>query len=107
MTRAGYLDGLRGLAVAWMIIFHFSYDMTLLQFVDWNFAEGFWWYFPRVIAGTFLYCVGLSLYYAHHSGVRWAAIKNRTIKLGLGAVAVSIGTYFAFPQQWVFFGTLH
>jgi uncharacterized membrane protein len=107
MTRAGYLDGLRGLAVAWMILFHFSYDLTLLGYVDWNFAEGFWWYFPRVIAGTFLYCVGLSLYYAHHSGIRWNAIKKRTIKLGLAALAVSIGTYVAFPQQWVFFGTLH
>lgn len=105
--RAPYLDALRGLAVVWMMIFHFSYDMAMLDFVDWNFAEGFWWYFPRLIAGTFLFCVGISLYYAHSPKIRWKALKERSIKLGAAALAISLGTYLVFPQQWIFFGTIH
>jgi len=105
--RDHFLDALRGMAVLWMIIFHFSYDMTILGFVDWDFSQGFWWMFPRVIAFTFLYCVGASLNYVHRPHIRWENLKSRTIKIGLAAILVSIGTYFLFPNQWVFFGTLH
>ena len=105
--RAPYLDSLRGLAVVWMIIFHFSYDMMLLQFVGWNFADGFWWYFPRVIAFTFLFCVGISLNYTHSPRINWYSLKKRSLKLGAGALAVTVGTYFIFPSHWIFFGTLH
>jgi uncharacterized membrane protein len=105
--RDHFLDALRGLAVLWMIIFHFSYDMTILGFVNWDFSQGFWWMFPRVIAFTFLYCVGASLNYVHRPQVRWEKLKKRSLKIGLGALLVSIGTYFFFPSHWIFFGTLH
>jgi uncharacterized membrane protein len=105
--RDHFLDALRGLAVLWMIIFHFSYDMTILGFVNWDFSQGFWWMFPRVIAFTFLYCVGASLNYVHRPHVRWEQLKKRSLKIGLGALLVSIGTYFFFPNHWIFFGTLH
>lgn len=105
--RASYLDALRGLAVLWMIIFHFSYDMMMLGFVRWNFAEGFWWYFPRVIAFTFLFCVGLSMNYAHRPRINWPALNKRLLKLGAAALAVSLGTYIIFPNLWIYFGTLH
>lgn len=105
--RDHFLDALRGIAVLWMIIFHFSYDMTILGFVEWDFSQGFWWMFPRVIAFTFLFCVGASLNYVHRPDIRWGDLKSRTIKLGIGAILVSVGTYFFFPTHWVFFGTLH
>lgn len=105
--RDHFLDALRGVAVLWMIIFHFSYDLTILGFVDWDFSQGFWWVFPRVIAFTFLYCVGASLNYVHARSLRWDRLRERSLKLGLAALGVSAGTYFFFPRQWVFFGTLH
>jgi uncharacterized membrane protein len=105
--RAGYLDGLRGLAVLWMIIFHTAYDLKILGFIDWDFSQGFWWGFPRLIAWTFLYCVGISLNYTHHSGLNWHHLKQRSLKLATAAILVSLSTYFIFPQQWIFFGTLH
>lgn len=105
--RAGYLDSLRGTAVVWMIIFHISFDMKMLGMLDWNFNEGFWYAFPRVIAFTFLFCVGASLNFVHTPKVDWPALGTRSLKLGLAAVAVSLGTYFIFPSQWVYFGTLH
>ena len=105
--RARYLDSLRGMAVVWMIIFHACYDMRMLGMVDWNFASGFWYAFPRVIAFTFLFCVGASLNFAHTPQINWKSLRIRSLKLGLAALAVSIGTYVAFPQQWIYFGTLH
>ncbi|MBA2404845.1 MAG: DUF1624 domain-containing protein [Bdellovibrionales bacterium] len=105
--RAGFLDSLRGIAVIWMIIFHTCYDMKMLGMLDWNFSQGFWYAFPRVIAWTFLFCVGASLNYTHKPKINWSSLGRRSLKLGLSALAVSLGTYFIFPQQWIFFGTLH
>lgn len=105
--RVGWLDALRGLAVVWMVIFHFSYDMMLLRMVDWDFSAGFWWYFPRFIAFTFLFCVGASLNLVHVPKVNWKSMRKRTLKLAAGALVVSLGTFLAFPSHGVFFGTLH
>lgn len=105
--RANYLDSLRGLAVLWMIIFHASYDLQLFGFVDWDFSQGFWFAFPRVIAFTFLFCVGASTNYTHHPEIRWTFLGRRSFKLGLAALIISISTYYLFPTQWIFFGTLH
>lgn len=105
--RAHYLDSLRGMAVIWMIIFHAAYDLYMFRYLSWNFSEGFWFAFPRVIAFTFLFCVGLSLNYGHSPKPNWNSLKKRSIKLGLAAGAVSLGTYVMFPSQWIFFGTLH
>ncbi|WPU63391.1 heparan-alpha-glucosaminide N-acetyltransferase [Peredibacter starrii] len=105
--RAVFLDSLRGLAVIWMIIFHTAYDLKMFQYVTWNFSEGFWYAFPRVIAFTFLFCVGMSLNYGHRPKINWKSLNKRSLKLGGAALAVSIGSYIAFPSQWIFFGTLH
>lgn len=105
--RAPYLDSLRGIAVIWMIIFHSAYDLRLFHYLDWDFTTGFWFAFPRVIAFTFLFCVGISLHFGHTPMVNWIAIKKRSLKLGISAFMVSVVTYFVFPSQWIFFGTLH
>lgn len=105
--RAGYLDSLRGMAVIWMIIFHFFYDMHMLSMIGWDFSNGFWFAFPRVIAGTFLFCVGISLNFIHTPAINWNSLGKRALKLGLAAAAVSLGSYFIFPGQWIYFGTLH
>lgn len=105
--RAPYLDALRGMAVIWMIIFHTAYDFRMFQYIDWDFSSGFWYAFPRFIAWTFLFCVGLSLNFGHTPRPNWKAMIKRSLKLGAAALCVSIGTYVAFPAQWIFFGTLH
>lgn len=105
--RANFLDALRGMAVVWMIIFHGAYDARMFNFINWDFSSGFWYAFPRVIAFTFLFCVGASLNYAHGKGIHWKSLGKRSFKLALAAGAVSLGTYILFPAQWVYFGTLH
>jgi len=105
--RANYLDSLRGIAVIWMVIFHTAYDLQMFQFVTWDFSTGFWFAFPRVIAFTFLFCVGLSLNYTHRPRINWDSLIKRSQKLGLAALIISVATYFLFPSNWIYFGTLH
>lgn len=105
--RLQFLDGLRGLAVIWMIIFHFFYDLRTFNIIGWDFNTGFWYGFPRVIAFTFLFCVGLSLFYSHANGFRKKAFIERSAKLFFAALVISVGTYVAFPNGWIYFGTLH
>lgn len=105
--RSGYLDALRGIAVLWMIIFHTCYDMKNFHLVDWNFSTGFWYAFPRVIAFTFLFCVGASLNFTHRPQIQWRALLKRCLKIGVCAAVISLVTYIAFPTQWIYFGTLH
>ncbi len=103
------LDALRALAVALMIIFHFSFDLQVFGFADIDFTRDyFWWLFPRVIVFLFLLAVGCSL----------AVVKDRSLlgprrmlkrffKLGSLALLISLFTYFAFRPSWIYFGTLH
>jgi uncharacterized membrane protein len=107
MKRANYLDALRGLAVLWMILFHTAYDLKFFRLLNWDFAHGFWYAFPRVIAFTFLFCVGASLNFVHKPRPNWKAISKRSVKLGAAALLISVSTYLIFPQQWIYFGTLH
>lgn len=105
--RAHYLDALRGVAVVWMIIFHAAYDLRMFNYTNADFSQGFWYAFPRIIAFTFLFCVGISLNYGHRPKPNWTSLRKRSLKIGSAALAVSVGTYLVFPQQWIFFGTLH
>lgn len=105
--REPWPDNLRGLAVIWMIIFHTSYDMQMLNFVNWDFGGGFWFAFPRVIAFTFLFCVGVSLNYGHRPKINWHSLGKRSLKIGGAALLISASTYLMFPAQWIYFGTLH
>jgi uncharacterized membrane protein len=106
-VRAAWLDGLRGLAVVWMVIFHVAYDMRIFGFNDLSFDSGFWFAFPRIIAFTFLFCVGGSLNFTHYPKVDWNNLKARSLKIGGAALIISVATSFLFPDNWVFFGTLH
>jgi uncharacterized membrane protein len=90
-----------------MVIFHTAYDLNMFQFVSWDFSTGFWYAFPRVIAFTFLFCVGASLNYTHRPRINWNSLTKRSQKLGLAALIISLSTYFMFPSNWIYFGTLH
>lgn len=107
MSRFSFLDQLRGMAVVWMIIFHATYDLKLLGFIQLDMSTGFWYAFPRVIAFTFLFCVGFSSYFVHQKHTRWDFVKKRSLSLGAAALIISVTTYFMFPSQWIYLGTLH
>lgn len=107
-ARYPWLDAIRSLAIYLMVIFHLSYDLDLFGHVEIDFQNNvFWLWFPCVIVFLFLLSVGASLRVAHHPDRRWPAFRVRWFKIFLSALAISGFTYFAFPNSWIYFGTLH
>lgn len=107
-NRSSFLDILRGFAVLLMIIFHFFFDLTLFRYLAIDFyKDPFWYAFPRVIVFLFMICVGAGLVKAHGKEYQKEKfIKRLGLILGL-ALIISIATYFLFPKNWIYFGTLH
>lgn len=106
--RFHLIDLLRGIAVILMIIFHFTYDLDTFGFVDVEFFRpGFWFYLPRVIVTLFMFSVGVSICMAHPSKINFKAYNFRLLKIGIAAIIISVSTYFMFPKNWIYFGTLH
>jgi uncharacterized membrane protein len=107
-TRYPLLDWIRGFAVVLMVIFHFSYDLNKFGFIRVDFIRDlFWFRFPRVIVFLFMICVGIGLSLNHKKQINWPNFWKRFRKLAGFALAVSVFTFYAFPKNYVFFGTLH
>lgn len=108
IRRSDGLDQLRGLAVVLMLIFHFVFDLAYLEFISIDpLHHPFWGHFPDVIVSLFMFCMGASLYLAHGKEMRWKKFFRRWFKLAGAALLISLTTFFLFPTQWIYFGTLH
>lgn len=107
--RIDAIDCLRGLALVAMTLFHFLYDLELLGLAERGFASqpGMVW-FARSIATTFLMLVGISLFLASvPNGIAAGPFLRRLAKITGAAILITVGTYFATPDVYIFFGILH
>lgn len=107
-SRIDLVDVLRGIAIAAMVVYHFSWDLGFYTFVDWPVETSTGWrWFAHLIAGSFIVLVGVSLVLAHRHGIRWRTFFNRLALIVAAAIAVSVGSYLLFPEAWIYFGILH
>lgn len=106
--RIGLVDALRGIAIVAMVVYHFSWDLSYFGFVSINVAaDPGWKAFARTIAGTFVALVGVSLVLATRQGFRPRPYLRRLAVIVGAAVLVTVGTWYVFPEAYVFFGILH
>ncbi|MBY0612331.1 MAG: DUF1624 domain-containing protein [Beijerinckiaceae bacterium] len=106
--RLRWLDLARGIAVILMVIYHFSWDLSFHGFLEFDVNQVLGWrIFARGIAASFLFLAGFSLWLAHRNGFRSQSFWRREIILVLAAGLVTLGTWYAFPSSYVFFGILH
>jgi len=106
--RIEFLDFARGLALIAMTIFHFAFDMELFGFQERGFiSQPHWKYFARAIASSFLILTGISLYLAHADGILWSGWRKRMVMIAGSALMITAATFFATPDQYIFFGILH
>lgn len=106
--RIDALDAARGVALATMAIYHFSWDLKWFGVVDWPVDSGLGWrIFAMSIAGSFLFLVGVGQVLAHRRSIRVDRALRRAGKIALAAAAISLATYFALAEQYVRFGILH
>lgn len=106
--RAPYLDAARGVAIIAMVVYHFSWDLSYFGLIstDVGFDPG-WRLFSKSIAASFLVIVGVSLELATRDGVRWRPFLMRLGKVAGAALLVTLGSWYAFPDAYIFFGILH
>jgi uncharacterized membrane protein len=106
--RWDVVDIARGIAIAAMILYHVSWDLSFLQLIGTNILHiPAWRWFARGIAGSFLVLAGFGLALAHVRGFRQGPFLKRLAKVGGAALAVTLVTYVAFPESYIFFGILH
>lgn len=102
------LDLARTLAIVGMVIFHFAFDLALFGFIPADTVyQPFWHYFARMVAGSFLFLSGVSLWLAHGQGIHWRAFGWRFAKLAAAAALVSAASFWLVPGGPILFGILH
>lgn len=107
-TRSLLLDCIRGFTVILMIYFHFNFDLNFFELRDIDIIRApFWYALPRLIVFLFFFAVGSSLYFAHHKKIHWNSLLKRQGLLLFWSLIISVVTYIAYPQNWIYFGTLH
>ena len=108
--RFDRLDALRGVAIVWMGVFHFCFDLN--HFGMWipkqSFTTDSFWTLQRTaIVSLFLFTAGLSQAAALEAGQGWPRFWRRWAQIAICAVLVSAGSALMFPKSWISFGILH
>jgi uncharacterized membrane protein len=106
--RFAVIDIARGVAIIAMIAYHLCWDLSYFRFISADVGyDPPWVVIARSILSAFLFLVGVGLVLGHGRGIRWAAFWRRWRFVLAGALLITLGTYFAFPQSFVYFGVLH
>jgi len=107
-ARLPLLDAARGIAVAAMVVYHFSWDLRYFGYIASEVEDGLGWrIFAHAIAGSFLFIVGVSLVLASRRGIDWRRYLKRLGVIVASALAITIATWFTFRETFIFFGILH
>jgi len=107
-ARYFYIDVWRGIAIVMMIVFHFVYDLSFFEYIEVDFnREPLWLNFRILIVAIFLCLVGISLQLATKRTLNLQRYFRRMGLLIGAAALVSVGSYFVFPDNLIYFGVLH
>jgi len=107
-ARLPVLDLARGVALAAMAIYHFSWDLEFFGLADLGVTEHpLWVAFARAIAASFLALVGVGLVLGHGKGVKLKPFLRRLGVIVAAAAAITVLSYLADPDGIIWFGILH
>lgn len=106
--RSAPLDALRGLAMLWMTVFHFFFDLSHLGLWPQALLRDALWTVQRTaIVGLFLFCAGLSQALALGQRQRWPRFARRWAQIAGCALLVTAASWIMFPRSFIYFGVLH
>lgn len=108
--RFDRLDALRGVAIVWMAVFHFCFDLNDRGWLHPHqlfYRDPFWIWQRNCIVSTFLFCAGAGQAVAMASGQTWPRFWRRWGQVAGCAVLVSAASLLLFPRAWINFGVLH
>jgi uncharacterized membrane protein len=106
--RLDAIDALRGVAIVWMTVFHFCFDLNHFGWLKQDFyRDPFWTGQRTAIVSLFLFCAGLGQAVAVVQGQSWARFWKRWAQVAGCALLVTAGSYFMYPKSFIYFGVLH
>jgi uncharacterized membrane protein len=106
--RLPLIDTARGAAVVAMVVYHLSWDLRYFGYITAEVEDALGWrMFARAIAGTFLFLVGVSLVLSTRRGFNPRSFLRRLGIIVAAAAAITLVTWFVFPDSFIFFGMLH
>ena len=106
--RFDRVDALRGVAMLWMTVFHFCFDLSHFGYGAQNFLVDPFWTLQRTgIVRLFLFCAGLGQAIAVDRGQGWGRFGKRWVQIGGCALLVTAGSMVMFPRSFIYFGVLH
>ena len=106
--RLATIDSLRGIAIVWMTVFHFCFDLNHFGWIKQNFyADPFWTWQRTAIVSLFLFCAGLGQAVAAAQDQSWRRFWERWAQIAGCALLVTAGSYWMFPRSFIYFGVLH
>ena len=106
--RFDRLDALRAVAIVWMAIFHFCFDLNHFGLTHQNFrTDPFWTVQRTCIVSLFLFCAGIGQAIAQEQGQPWPRFWRRWAQVAACALLVSLGSWLVFPRSFISFGVLH
>jgi uncharacterized membrane protein len=106
--RWPFLDLARGVAIAAMVVYHFTWDLSSVRLIATDVVgDPVWKSFARTIAASFLILVGIGLTLGHGDKVRWGSFGRRLAIIAGAALGVTIVTRILTPDEYIFFGILH
>ena len=106
--RLARIDALRGMAIIWMTIYHFCFDLNQFKYLKQDFYTAPLWTWQRTaIVSLFLFTAGLGQAMAVFQSQSWQRFWRRWIQVAGAALLVSVGSYLMYPQSFIYFGVLH
>ncbi len=106
--RFDRLDALRGVAIVWMTIYHFCFDLNYFGWIQQDFYhDAFWTWQRSAIVSLFLVCAGAGQAVALHQGQTWPRFWTRWAQVAACALLVSVVTYQTNAKTFIYFGVLH
>lgn len=107
-TRHDVLDAVRGVALLWMTLYHFAFDLNYFGFIQQDFYRSPVWTLQRTcILSLFLFCAGGGQAIAVSGAQGWPQFWRRWAQIAGCALLVSAGSALVFPRSWIYFGVLH
>lgn len=107
-SRFERVDALRGLAMVWMTIYHFSFDLNHFGLIQQDFhGQAIWTWQRTAILSLFLFTAGIGQVLAVEGGQDWPRFWRRWTQVVACAALVSLGSWWMFPRTWISFGVLH
>jgi uncharacterized membrane protein len=106
--RFEVVDALRGLAMVWMTVYHFCFDLNQFGYIKQDFYRDPLWTWQRtLILSLFLFCAGLGQAIAVNQGQSWPRFWRRWARVLACALLVTAGSWWMYPQSFIYFGVLH